>query len=207
MKAKEVRKILGISYVTLNTYIKQGKIRFIKINSHHYIYNDDDVYKLIGVKKEKHNRINVSYARISNKPRKNDLKEQSNRLYNFATKNGLSIDKQFEDIKSGMSFDRNDFKGLLKLVVEGRIECVIIENKDRLCRFGFELLEELFKYYGTKIIVVNNESTNKTYEQELTDDLISIIHYFSMKSYSNRRKLNKIKKELLDNNDNENIVI
>ncbi len=47
MKAKEVRKILGISYVTLNTYIKQGKIRFIKINSHHYIYNDDDVYKRI----------------------------------------------------------------------------------------------------------------------------------------------------------------
>jgi hypothetical protein len=82
-------------------------------------------------------------------------------------------------------------------VINGKIQFVIIENKDRLCRFGFELIEQLFKYYGTNIIIANDTIQNKTYEQELTDDLIYIIHYFSMKSYSNRRKLNKIKKELL----------
>lgn len=98
-----------------------------------------------------------------------------------------------------MSFDRNDFKELLEEVINGKIQFVIIENKDRLCRFGFELIEQLFKYYGTYIIVANDSIQNKTYEQELTDDLLSIIHYFSIKSYSNRRKLNKIKKELLSN--------
>lgn len=107
--------------------------------------------------------------------------------------------KPIEDIKSGMSFDRKYFKELITNIISGKIECIFIENKDRLCRFGFELLEDLFKYYGTKIIVINNEIQNKSYEQELTDDLISIIHYFSMKSYSNRRKLNKIKKELIEN--------
>jgi predicted site-specific integrase-resolvase len=65
------------------------------------------------------------------------------------------------------------------------------------------LLENVCKYYKTKILVIN-DLTDKSYEQELTEDLISIIHYFSMKSYSNRRKLNKIKKELeqesLENN-------
>lgn len=80
------------------------------------------------------------------------------------------------------------------------MECVIIENKDRLTRFGFELFENLFKFYGTKIIVANNEITNKTYEQELTEDLISIIHFFSMKSYFNSKKLNRIKKELETSN-------
>jgi putative resolvase len=200
MKAKEVRKILGISYVTLNSYIKQGKIRYKKINTNHYIYNDDDVYRLIGVKKEKHKRINVTYARVSNKPRKDDLKEQSKRLYSFSISKGLVVEKQFEDIKSGMSFDRNDFNEMLKLIIQGKIECVIIENRDRLVRFGFEMLENLFRFYGTKIIVANDEISNKTYEQELTEDLISIIHYFSMKSYSNRRKLNKIKKELESDN-------
>lgn len=202
MKAREVRKLLGITYVTLNNYIKQGKIRYTKINSNHYIYNEEDVYKLIGVKKEKHKRINVTYSRISNKPRKNDLKEQSNRLYNFSVSKGLSIDKQFEDIKSGISFDRKGFNEMLNLIINGKVECVIIENKDRLARFGFELLEYLFKLYGTKIIIANDEIPNKSYEQELTEDLISIIHYFSMKSYSNRSKLNKIKKdlELSDNN-------
>ena len=198
MKGKEVRNILGITPQTLCSYVKQGKIKFIKINKYHYIYNDEDVYKLIGIKKEKHNRINVTYARVSNQPRKNDLKEQSNRIYEYCLVNGIIVEKQFEDIKSGMSFDRNDFKNMIKMIVEGKIECIFIENKDRICRFGFELLVELFKYYGTKIIIINDAVQNKSYEQELTDDLISIIHYFSMKSYSNRRKLNKIKKELLE---------
>ena len=67
--------------------------------------------------------------------------------------------------------------------IDGKIEYIIIENKDRLCRFGYELLEKLFLFYGTKLIVINDIIQNKTYEQELTDDLISIIHYFSMKSY------------------------
>jgi hypothetical protein len=105
----------------------------------------------------------------------------------------------FDEIISGMSFDRKDFNEMLNSIIKGKVECVIIENKDRLARFGFDLLEQLFKLYGTKIIIANDEISNKTYEQELTDDLISIIHYFSMKSYSNRRKLNKFKKELIDN--------
>jgi len=199
MKAKEVKEILGITQVTLSKYIKKGLIKINKINNYSYIYNDEDVYKLIGVKKIKHKRINVSYARVSNQPRKNDLKEQSNRIYEFSILNDIVIEQQFEDIKSGMSFERDGLNKLIKLVIEGKIECVIVENKDRLCRFGFDLITEVFKYFGTKIIVISDNIQNKSYEQELTDDLISIIHYFSMKSYSNRRKLNKIKKELQDN--------
>ncbi len=202
MKAKEVKELLKITQPTLSRYVKIGLIKVNAINPYSYIYNDDDVYKLIGRKNEKTERINVSYARVSNKPRKNDLKEQSNRIYNYSIMNGISINKQFEDIKSGMSFDRNDFKEMLKLIIDRKINTIVIENKDRLCRFGFELLVELFKFYDTNIVVIAEEIQNKTYEQELTDDLISIIHYFSMKSYSNRRKLNKIKKELLSNNDN-----
>ena len=58
------------------------------------------------------------------------------------------------------------------------------------------MLEKFCKYFGTTILILNNDEFNKTYEQELTEDLISIIHYFSMKSYSHRRKLNKLRKEL-----------
>lgn len=93
----------------------------------------------------------------------------------------------------------SDRQGLIKVfehIYKGEVELLIIENKDRLVRFGFELLEQSFKYFGTKILVLNDTIEDKTYEQELTDDLISIIHYFTMKSYSNRRKLNKLRKEL-----------
>lgn len=85
---------------------------------------------------------------------------------------------------------------LCQEVIRGNVEMIVIENKDRLMRFGYEMFEKFFRYFGTKILVLNDEISNKSYEQELTDDLISIIHYFSMKSYSHRRKLNKLRKEL-----------
>ncbi|CBJ93954.1 putative IS200/IS605 family transposase TnpA [Campylobacter phage CP220] len=73
---------------------------------------------------------------------------------------------------------------------------IVIENKDRLCRFGFEMLQSIFRYFGTRIIVISEDIQNKSYEQELTEDLLVIIHHFSMKSYSHRRKLNKLKKSI-----------
>lgn len=95
-----------------------------------------------------------------------------------------------------MSFDRLGFQKLCRDVISGNVEMIVIENKDRLMRFGYEMFESFFKYFGTTILVLNEEISNKSYEQELTEDLISILHYFSMKSYSHRRKINKMRKEL-----------
>ena len=82
------------------------------------------------------------------------------------------------------------------MVIEGKIDLIVIENKDRLCRFGFEVLQSIFRYFGTRIIVISEDIQNKLYEQELTEDLLAIIHHFYMKSYSHRRKLNKLKKSI-----------
>lgn len=199
MKAKDVLKILNITRPTLTKYIKENKIKVDSVINGHYVYNDASVYSLIGLKKEKQNRLNVIYARVSNPPKKY-LDEQLKRLINFCSEKGITIDKEYFDIKSGMNFERDQFKDLIQEIVKGNIELIVIENKDRLCRFGFDLFNEFCKYFKTKIIVVN-ELSEKNFEQELTEDLISIIHYFSMKSYSHRRKLNKIKKELENDND------
>lgn len=94
------------------------------------------------------------------------------------------MDNRFEGIKSGMSEDRPKFQELIQMVIRNEVELVVIENKDRLIRFGFSAL----------ILVLNDVLENKTYEQEFTDDLISVIHYFIMKSYSHRIKQNKIRK-------------
>lgn len=88
------------------------------------------------------------------------------------------------------------FQSLVDLIIQGKVDLLIVENKDRLTRFNFDTLEHIFKCFGTQILVLNDALDNKSYEQELTEDLISIIHYFTMKSYSHRRKLNKIRKEL-----------
>lgn len=195
MKAKEVKKTLGITQQTLSSYIKLGKLRYIAINKFHYEYNNEDVYNLIGISR-KINKVNVTYSRVSLSKQKNDLESQTKRLYDYCGSNGIILSKQFKDIKSGMNFDnRKEFNELLNEVVKGNIENIIVENKDRLCRFGFDLFQTFCKYHGAKIIITS-EVENKSYEQELTDDLVSIIHYFSMKSYSHRAKLNKIKKDL-----------
>ena len=199
MKAKDVLKILNITRPTLTKYVKENKIKVDSVINGQYVYNDESVYSLIGLKKEKQNRLNVIYARVSNPPKKY-LDEQLKRLINFCSEKGITVDKEYFDIKSGMNFERDQFKDLIQEIVKGNIELIVIENKDRLCRFGFDLFNEFCKYFKTKIIVVNDLS-EKNFEQELTEDLISIIHYFSMKSYSHRRKLNKIKKELENDND------
>lgn len=197
MKAKEVLKILGITRQTLYNYLKQGKVSIkAKYNKNFYEYDDDSVYALIGQKQVKNDRKIVSYSRVSTQNQKEQLKEQTIRIYDSCISRGLTVNKQYEEIKSGMSGDRPKLQELIREVITGNIELVVIENKDRLVRFGFDILEQIFKYYNTKILVLNDSLENKTYEQELTDDLISIIHYFTMKSYSHRRKLNKIRKEL-----------
>ena len=201
MKAKEVLNILNIGHRTLGTYVKKGLLNPIKINTNHYEYDPEEVFSILGKKKE---RYNITYSRVSLPKQKNDLKTQTKRLYDFATSNGYLIKDQIEDVKSGMSFEnRKGFVKLLKKVTNYEVKNVIIEHKDRLVRFGFELIEMLFDKYGTKIIVISDDDTNKTYEEEITDDLLSIIDYYSMKSYSHRRKLHNAAKALKTNDNTE----
>ena len=201
MKAKEVLNILNIGHRTLGTYVKKGLLNPIKINTNHYEYDPEEVFAILGKNKE---RYNITYSRVSLPKQKNDLKTQTKRLYDFAASNGYQIKEQIEDVKSGMSFeDRKGFVKLLKKVTNYEVKNVIIEHKDRLVRFGFELVKMLFEKYGTNIIIISDDETNKTYEQELTDDLLSIIHYYSMKSYSYRRKLNNAAKALKTDDNTE----
>lgn len=196
MRAKETLELLQVHRVTLNNYVRSGKIRVTKLANGRYEYNDDDVYAFIGKKKKSHGTKTISYSRVSTQAQKGQLKEQTQRIYESCVSRGLVLDEQYEDIGSGMSSNRKSFDKVCQMIFHGDVELLVIENKDRLVRFGFEMLEKFFKYFGTKILVLNDSIENKSYEQELTDDLISVIHYFTMKSYSHRRKLNKLRKEL-----------
>ena len=197
MKAKEVLKVLGISRSTLYRYKRDGIILVkTKFNDNFHEYDDDSVYRLLGDSLKKHDKQIVSYARVSTQNQKKQLQEQNQQIYDSCISRGLKLDRQFSDIKSGMSVDRKEFQEMMNLIIQNKIEIVVIENKDRLVRFGYEILEHVCKCHGCQIIVLNDILENKTYEQELTEDLISIIHYFTMKNYSHRRKLNKLRKEL-----------
>lgn len=196
MRCKEALKILKVHRVTLNKYVREGKIRVTELANGRYEYNDEDIYSFIGKRVEKHGTKIISYSRVSTQNQKDQLKEQTKRIYDICIARGITLDEQLEDIGSGMSSDRKNFDKLCQMIFHGDVSVVVLENKDRLVRFGFDMLEKFFKYFGTTILVLNDKIENKSYEQELIDDLISVIHYFTMKSYSHRRKLNKLRKEL-----------
>ena len=88
-----------------------------------------------------------------------------------------------------MNEDRKHFSKLLESIFKREIKTVYITFKDRLSRFGFNYFKQIFSYFGTNIVILDdNEQTNKTYQQELMEDLLAIIHTYSMKLYTNRKK-------------------
>lgn len=194
--AKEIKQLFKITNQTLNNWRRAGKIKYQQINERNFVY---DLSSLNCYHEEQHPRINVIYARVSNTKQSQDLEKQKNLLADFANKNGYTVGVVLEEIASGMNENRVKFNQLIDMVLERKVNKIFISYKDRLTRFGFSYFDNLFKKFDTEIIVLNDESVN-SFEQELTDDLISIIHHFSMKIYSNRRKLlRKIKKELETN--------
>lgn len=149
------------------------------------------------------NKINVIYARVSNTKQHNDLISQIELIKSYCISNGIKIDKIYQDIASGMNENRKDFNLLINDVIANKVAKVYISFKDRLTRFGFDYIKNIFAKYGTEIVALDNlEETNKTFQDELTQDLISIIHHFSMKLYSNsRKKFKDIEKLISDQNE------
>ena len=182
MKANEVIKLLKITRQTLYNYTKNGTLKVIKKSNGRYDYDDDSVFSMTS----KNPRINVMYCRVSTKKQKDSLSNQQELISIFAINKGIIISKKYEDIESGMTLDREQFKLLLDSVFNFEIDTIYITNKDRLTRLSFKLIEDICAKFGTKIIAIND--IEKTDEQELLSDIISLIHTFSMKVYSKRRK-------------------
>lgn len=187
MKSKEILKILGVSRVTLTSYVKKGLIKVTKMNNGYYDYDDKSVYDFIGQNK----KINIVYARVSSHKQKNDLNRQIDKITNYCNKNNICIDKTYSEISSGIDLDRDQFNLMLNDVFKYKIDKIIITNKDRLTRLSFLTLENIFKQFGTSIIVINKTLNDD--KNELFDELISLMHYFSTKEYAGRKTKSKIK--------------
>lgn len=196
MKAKIVLKILNISRVTLSNYVKQKKIKVIKLDNGYYEYDNNDVFLLKGIK----NRKTIAYCRVSTKKQKKDLEKQTEFILQYCINKNITVDEIFKDIDSGMTLDRDNLSILLDMITSYQVETIVISDKDRLTRNGYKVFSDLCDKFFTKIIVIN-ESKND--ENELLQEIVSIIHSFSMKFYSSRkRKRMEIIKETL-NLDNE----
>lgn len=193
--AKEAKNILKINATTLKSWKDKGILSYKKLSDKKILYDIDSVLNNSDIND---NRLNVIYARVSNIKQHNDLLNQIELVKSYCITNGIKISKVYQDIASGMNENRKDFNILINDVISGKIKNIYISFKDRLTRFGFDYFKNLFQKYNVNIIILDElEESNKTFQDELTEDLISIIHHFSMKLYSNRRKkLKEIEKIL-----------
>ncbi|HRW21468.1 MAG TPA: IS607 family transposase [Bacteroidales bacterium] len=187
LTSKDFRQKFQLTSQNLWRWENVGKVKTKTINKRKFYLVEDSNDK---------NRINVIYCRVSNIKQKLDLERQEKILREYCVSNGFKPDKVITDIASGMNENRKGFNELVDIVINHKVDKVIISYKDRLTRFGFDYFNNLFKKYNTSIEVVNL-TKEEDFQNELTEDLISIIHHFSMKMYSNRRKqLKQLKSDL-----------
>lgn len=199
MKASEVLQLLKITRPTLTKYVKEGKIKVTVKGNGQYDYDVDSVYKMLNKGIE---RKTYLYARVSTVKQKKDLENQIQLLKNYCFQNGLQINGIYTDVASGISFEkRKDFFIMLDDIIAGKVKKVVITYKDRLSRVGFELFSYLFKKYGCEIIVVSEVGSEKLDSEEIFEEIVSLLHCYSMKLYS-KRKGQKIKSVLEEKDDN-----
>ena len=197
MKANKVLKILQVTRPALVLHVKSGKIKATRLTNGYWDYDDDSVYELVGLKDQ---RKVVVYSRVSTNNQKKSLESQIEANIKWANKNGYKIDEVYQDIASGMNFDRNDFKKMIMNVMKRKIKTIIISHKDRFSRISFDAWNEICKEFDCNIVVINNVENE---EKEIFQDIISLIHCFAMKMYSKRKrkKLELIEEDLKIEND------
>ena len=184
MRANEVLNLLRITRPTLTKYVKEGIIKVEKLPNGRYEYDTDSVYSFLNKDVKRKTYI---YARVSTSKQKPDLENQIELLKQFCFSSGYTISGIFSDIASGISFEkRNDFFRMLDDVIDNKVERVVITYKDRLSRVGFDLFYHLFKKYNCEIVVMSEVGSEKLDSQEIFEEIISLLHCYSMKLYSKK---------------------
>ena len=190
-KLSDYAKKFNVTYRTAWNRYKAGKI------DNAFIDNTGHVAIPIATIESNSIKRVALYARVSSNEMKENLDRQLDRITNFAISNGFQINYSFKEIGSGLNDSRNK---LISLLNKDGWDILIVENKDRLTRFGFNYIETLLNKMGKQILVINSNEDNT--KKDLIEDLVSIIYSFSARIYGLRRAKNK--KEIINFLDNQN---
>ena len=188
-KPKDFGALIGRTTSTLQRWDREGRLKAHRTPTNRRYYTHDQYLEYIGQKADK-DKLRVVYYRVSSSGQKDYIESQRQALEQFCIAAGKPIDKWEKDIGSGLNYKRKNFTALMDMVERGEVSEIIIAHKDRLVRFGYEWFERFCDNHGTEITVMNVESLSP--EEEVSQDLLSIIHCFSSRLYGLRRHKKKI---------------
>lgn len=194
-KLGEAAKYIGRHPKTLEKYDNKGILKAYrtKTNRRYYTKKQLDDFLNKDTANDDANKKIVAYARVSSNQQKDNLKNQMSFIRNYTNAKGLVLDEELSDIGSGLNYKRYNWNKLLDQVDQNQIKQIYITYKDRFVRFGFDWFDNFCKKHGCEIIVLNNIDTSP--EQEVVNDLISIIRAFSCRVYGLRKYKKVIEKD------------
>ena len=192
-KPKDFAELLGVSVKTLQRWDRDGILKANRTPTDRRYYTYDQYLQFKGIKIENDIRDVVIYARVSTKNQKDDLQNQVEFLKQFCNVKGIIVNQCIEDFGSGLNYNRKKWNKLLEEVMENKIKTIVISSKDRFIRFGYDWFEKFCEKFNTKIIIVNNEALSPN--EELVQDIISILDIFSCRLYGLRKYKNQIERD------------
>ena len=203
---KETEHLLNVSKSTLQRWDNSGKLVALRTEGGHRRYKQSDIERLIGENSneatDKSDEVIVAtYARCSTQDQKahGDIDRQSSRIFEYCAKKKYKVGYIIKDMGSGLNDKRKGSTKLCNLVVNGKINKVVIEHKDRLTRFQYNLIEFFFNSYGVKIELLDKKEY--TEQEELVNDMMMLIASFSGKVYSLRAQENRKKRKNKESNE------
>ena len=191
-------KAIGKTTKTLRNWDKNGKLKPVRVEDTGYrYYSQEQLNHFLGLKLEKQiNKKIIGYCRVSSHKQKDDLERQIENVKTYMYAKGY----QFEiitDIGSGINYNKKGLNQIIDMVTNSEVEKIVVLYKDRLIRFGYELIGNLCNKFGTTIEIIDN--TEKTERQELFEDLVQIVTVFSCRLQGKRaNKAKKVIKELIE---------
>ena len=199
-KVGEFAEKVGVSISTLQRWDRTGVLKSKRTPTNQRYYTDEDLNKVLNLEQETESkRKNVGYCRASTHRQKQNLENQKEFVSVYSLSHGVILDEIYTDTGSGLDYKRKNWNKLLEEVANNKIDKIYVTYKDRFVRFGYEWFEEFCASHGTEIIVLNQKQTSP--EEELTEDLLSILHVFSARSYGLRKYKTEINKELKEINE------
>jgi len=199
----EAGLLSGLSHQTLRKFGDSQEIRSYKTPTGHRRFSKQDLEKLcnphvVSNKEPKHQTHNYIYTRVFSKKQLDDLSRQIEYIQTRRPEyNSYTL---VSDVASGINFKRKGLQTILDSCLHGIIGEVVIAHRDRLCRFGFDLVKIIIEKSGGTITVLDDEK-NKSSEQELAEDLLSIVHIYSCRQMGKRSYKSKQQAKSIENKD------
>ena len=188
----QAAKLLGVSTSTLRRWEREGKITSHRTEGMHRLYRLSE-FNISKSHKSIRGRNTIAYARVSSHDQKADLERQKKVLEMYCASQGWKFEL-VSDLGSGMNYYKKGLKKLLNAILEGDVGRLVLTHKDRLLRFGAELVFALCEAREVEVIIINS-GTEVKFEEELAKDVLEIITVFSARLYGSRSRKNQ---KLLD---------